>query len=516
MYSLKIYPEISLTGTPQIVTSSDIFALDLGGKRYSNSNPFEIVGNQAKASIIYNSSLWSYLSSSQLYEVTSLWKVINSSYFNRLVQIINDQTGVVSFTGLIKATDLAINTKDDTIEITISDTLYVYISLLSDMRFFDTEVKKSNLLNNLSEPLGYLPSVLNNSNLDLSALTDVIISDIAMEFDGYERPASSWYYYDVWSDPHEFDIATDWARVGRDYNIWVREASSDELYIAFWVTFRQRRENPSPALRARYITIQYKKTPVDSGFVLMQPEIISTDVITAGGNSEEVAYTNLLNDLIRKRCLPSETFFTLANGTAYWGESFENEEPVQYAVYSGINNVYAQFPEYIALNVTEYGSITGWLNLNLDRVLFDEEKKDNRIKSLFSIFMLTATAMPTGGVSFLPALIREFGTLTPITIADDDLVEFSANGSLLDASNVLSSISNVTNNFTMQRVFDNYFKRFFDNIRAEYQVTIADTDTSSWQPFQAFTIKGITMYLIAWSKPVLGDTIDMELIGGWS
>lgn len=515
MYSLKIYPEISLTGTPQIVTSSDIFALDLGGKRYSNSNPFEIVGNQANVSIIYNSSLWSYLSSSQLYEVISLWKVINSSYFNRLVQIINDQTGVVSFTGLIKATDLAINTKDDTIEITISDTLYVYISLLSDMRFIDTEVKKSNLLNNLSEPLGYLPAVLNNSNLDLSALTDVIISDIAMEFDGYERPASSWYYYDVWSDPHEFDIATDWARVGRDSNIWVREASSDELYLSFWVTFRQRNVT-NTVLRAKYIVIKYVKSPVDTGFVLMQPEIISTDVITASGGSALVAYGILRNSLEDKRCLPNNTNFNLFNGTAYWGEQFENEEHVQYAVYAGTTNYFAQGSESITLNADAYGSVTGTLNLNLDRILFDENTTNDRIKALFAAFMLNANAKPSGGVNFYPSLIRAYGSQIPVVIADTDIVQFTGRGSLLAVDNMLSAFSAVANSYTMERVFKQYFERFFDNIRAEYQVTIANTSTSSWQPFQAFNIKGKTMYLISWSRPVLGDVINMELIGAWS
>jgi len=515
MYSILIYPDISLTGTPLEIPSSSVFGLDLGGNRYSNNNPFEVVGNQARVSIINEANYWSELAGAELYDVIRLGKVVNSSYLNRLVQIKSEQTGVIEFTGLIKANDMEYNELTDSIDITISDSLYVYIDLLRNLQTYNIEVKKANLLTNLMTPLGFMPAVFNNGSLDLTALTDILVSDVPMEFDGYDRPASSWYYYDVWSDPFEFDIATDWARVGRNSNIWVREASSDELYLSFWVTFRQRNVT-NTVLRAKYIVIKYVKSPVDTGFVLMQPEIISTDVITASGGSALVAYGILRNSLKDKRCLPNNTNFNLFNGTAYWGEQFENEEPVQYAVYAGTTNYFAQGSESITLNATGFGSVSGTLNLNLDRILFDENTTNDRIKALFSAFMLNANAKPSGGVNFYPSLIRAYGSQIPVAIADTDIVQFTGRGSLLDVDNMLSAFSAVANSYTMERVFKQYFERFFDNIRAEYSVTIESTYTGDWQPFQAFTIKGITMYLIAWSKPVLGDTIDMELIGGWS
>lgn len=515
MYSVLIYPDISLTGTPLVIPSASVFALDLGGNRFSNNNPFEVVGNQARVSIINESSYWTQLSQSEIYEVMRLGKVVNSSYFNRLVQIKSEQTGVIEFTGLIRATDLELNYVNDTIEITVSDSLYIYIDLLRSLQTYNLDVKKSNLLANLMTPLSFMPSVLNNGSLDLASLTDVIVSDVPMEFDGYERPASSWYYYDVWSDPYEFDVATDWARVGQNHNVWVREASSDELYIAFWVTFRQRNVT-NTVLRARYITIQYVKAPSDTTFVLMQPTLITVDTIYATALSPFVAYGILRNALETNRCLKNNTYFNLFNGTAYWGEQFENQEPVQYAVYSGITNYYEQGLESITLNADNYGSVTGTLNLNLDRILFDENTTNDRIKALFSAFMLNANAKPSGGVNFYPSIIRSYGSQTPITIADSEVVQFNAKGSLLDVDNMLSSFSAVANSYTMERVFKQYFERFFDNIRAEYQVTIANTNTSTWQPFQAFTIMGVTMYLISWEKPVLGDIINMELIGAWA
>ena len=184
-YSLRIWSSNDQAGTYTDIDHTQIIGLDIDPNRSSNDDPFEVVGRQARITCI-KSALTDPLLSLVPYNipVTTIGDGADIQYcydyYQNLMQVIDDSNGSPIFTGLAQRLSIEYDLVRNQISVTISDTLYIWITIAKQRVDFDTVMKKpASYIGTLArKPLALLGSPLNQLTVDTSLVLPIVYENL--------------------------------------------------------------------------------------------------------------------------------------------------------------------------------------------------------------------------------------------------------------------------------------------------------------------------------------------------
>ncbi len=526
-FSIRVWDDQTQTLGYFDIPHTIILDLNVDDNRASNDDPFEIVGRQAKITVDKNVTTEPLLSLVPLdIPVTTIGDGSDIQYcidyYANLIQVIDSTDGSAVFTGLAMRQSVGYDLLTEQITLTISDSLYIWITVAKQRVDFDTVMAKpvSYLRNIVSKPLALLGNPLNTYSVDTSSVVANVVENLLVNFPTLsDNPPSSWYINDI-TDPNENE--SNWSRVGQHAWVFVTDEDTPRISISYFSIFSK---YFARQYRCYYYRILYSYTD----FSLLQPIEYASGRLESESNGQnyitfsEFTLTSVLKDIW---CIPEDVTVFIRRVTAVYGENAENTEPnvdAPFWVPSGTGgSVYTQHyvhtdGQIIDLSLPSYGITTATANIVPSLVkIKDRPKIADEAKGFLSLFGLGMRANKDGGVSVYPHLITTLGTGTALTITDADVVSFTARGTYSDIKKALSSLSTAFDNSEiMLDIYDLYYRDFFKNITATFNLTVPRSyfDNNTLSPFMPISVYGKTIYLNKWSEPLYDDLITLECFG---
>lgn len=526
-YVIRVWSDQHTTGTYFDIPHADIIDINIDDNKSSNDDPFEIVGRQAKATVSKNTTTDQMLSLVPIdIPVTTIGDGTDIQYcvdyFANLIQIINDVDDSAVFTGLAMRQSIGYDLGTNQLTFTISDSLYIWITIAKQRVDFDTIMAKpvSYLRTLVSKPMALLGNPLNITSVDTSLVTPLIFEGLLINFPKLsENPPASWYINDI-TDPN--DNESDWSRVGQFSWVFVTDEDVPRISISYFSVF-------SKYFGRQYRCYYYRVLFNYTDFSLLQPiEYASGRLESESGGQTYITFnqTTLTSALKDVWCIPEDVDVIIRQVTAVYGENAENTQPnvdAPFWIPSGTGgSVYTQHyvhtdGQIIDLSLPSYGLTTVTANIVPTLVkIKDRPKIADEVKGYLSLFGLGIKSNNDGGVEVYPHLIRSLGTGTALTITDADVISFTARGTYSNIEKALESISTAFDNSdTMLDVYDFYYRDFFKSITATFSIVVPRSylDNNTFSPFMPISVYGKTIYLNKWSEPLYNDLITLECFG---
>lgn len=540
-YYLRIEDSLDTDSGYLTIPHTDIIALQIDDNQAANDDPFEICGRTAKVSVInvepYNSWVRGLTDNGLPLSRYGFGFEIgrNYDYYTQLVRIMChiDGTSAASdypvFTGLIHKTGIGFDLFNDTLEITVCDTLHIWITLTRNTKEYSTTIIKSQDQTNpalweyptlaefLMDPLKLLDSPLASATYSVDAIADNIVENVEFPLPGCTKPPWGWEWADILDATNNPD---DWCVLGQYQFAFWPIAGSLNFRVVFFTLYRLIQTDTGEAYKLRYYTCDLYK------YNVLQPLAFHEGTLDSMRSLPQV---HLL--LKYAGCLPSDAVLSYQTVTAYTGDAFENPLPNQTAPCWGnvesdqiIYNSATTPQQYLQLNTTGttgvplFGTLGGNINMTPEYVNTDGDNSVADIaKALCAIYGVSLRSLPAGGIEIYPHLIKTLGTGTPISVTAADVINVTAQGLISDIKGEAQSLSLFANSDFLIKLFDKYYGDFVNSIRATYRVILpcSYADNYEWNPFQPITVRDKTMYVNKWSVPLYADTFEIEALGDW-
>jgi len=529
-YFLRIWTDQTSSGTYTDISHADIIDISLDDNKSSNDDPFEVVGRQAKlvlrkyASTDFLLSLTKYdIPIGEVYNPTTSGNppvIYNKNFYKHLAQIINDADGSPIFTGLIGRESVTYNLLTQQIEITIYDTLYIWI-ILSATRTFNNPndaITKYQLYDYIRSPL-FLPSSYDQTNalgtplnqfaLDVNNIPEVIVNGVELSIPEGELRA---YQYDVFNSELGLEESfNEWGVLGQYSAVFPR----DDLFsisVCFFTLFRSVGTVNS---QYNYRVKAQKALYTRDSFI--QPDYFS--VLEFGNTGTAITtLTGLNNTLVNARIIPNDINYpTTESCVMAYGLNNQHQITTTRPVWE-LQTYYVIGSQEINLNVPTFGFANANVNIYPTQIKGDFTsglKTSQMNKAFLTLWGFGLRSNSGGGLTAYPHLIRSLGTGTPLAIADADVILFSSKGTYGDYVKYAESLEVFQYGYMVRDTILSYYRDFYDSVTATFTITVPRSyfDNNILLPFMPITVYGKTIYLNKWSEPLYDDTITIECFG---
>lgn len=531
-YFIRVYGRYTTSGTYTDIPHTDIIRINMADNMAANDDPFEIVPRTATASIIKPGYEWLLSLTNAGFGVRREYDNdyapdVNYQFYTQLFQILESGSNRPVFTGLIPKDGLKYDKANDTIDLTICDSLYVWITLAKHRSPAFGRINRLDATSNpaywdnpdiiefVEHPIALTGAPLSGVSVgDIATLSDTLVSNYEWPLPGVDKDPRFWTYADVLVGDEEVDS---WCMLNRYACIWANAPQS--IRISFFVIF-QTMPGDAVGYKVKYYTCTLYT------YNVIQPTVFVNDIIDS---LTSLAQAHLL--LKSAGALPSNATLGYQTVTAHYGELFENSLPGQIAPLWSNTTTYLSFntSEHFQLCPTgmsptsndSFGQVVGTFNVSPEhiRVNSNETSYPAVMKGLCALYGLGMRGLPAGGIELYkhPILYYHDTLSGGITVLDADIINITAQGIVYGKDEQGESLTVFENADFLQDLFKKYYEDFTQAITTTYTITLPRSyyDANTLYPFQLITVDGKQLFVNKWSEPLYDDTITVEAIGGW-
>jgi len=527
-YKLRLY-ETDTNEAPTGYTdipSTAIYNLSIEDNRASNDDPFEIIGRTAKVGIIREEPYITLINGLLDWDIPVVTDspnlTYNKDFYRNLFQIINESTNVVIFTGYLRKDFLGYDLVGDTIELTICDSLYLWITLAKVTALASDANEEGSVFGSAPGTIQYYVQIpfwrLLAQNSDYHPLNSFSYGsntfpsgfstiNVDLPFGTFDYGQGGWALLALLG--LDDNNANDWRLVSDNAAVWsFGDETNPNIMISYFSIYKNRfGSNTYKCLYRRSILVW------EDGYY---PSTGANGLINA------TSLTALENSMVTNYVMPSNYTRHTETGTAYaWNGSGGYTIPVaNQSLLSYINSTeITESGSTITLNMPSYGYTQ--MSFRLRPTNFRLNNASNLglaqiMKGLCTLYSLGMRSKPTGGIDVFNSLVGSDDQASELTIPNTDLLSFKAQGTYADVDSYKNALDIFASGEFLKQVQSEQIASFLSSARNTYTITLPSTYYTSytWQPFKPITANGVKMYVYKWSEPLIDDTFTIEAFGG--